>query len=391
MDHYRILFFTSSLRTGGAEHHLLNLCRYLRSAGHETAVCTLSPVEDGLESSFIDEKIQLFRLPLRSLRSLPAPRTVSGIRRIAGIFKPHIVHAHLFHAEVAAAFATLISPFAPLVVTRHSAGIEFHGWRTLAARLISPRVAACIVVSRRAAEEAMRQGFPPAKVALIPNAVDPERFRPLPAAEREKGRIALAAELYPEAVPRPFVLIGSTGGLKPVKNYPLMLRAASRLAAERASRPGAPELRFVIFGEGGERASYERLARELGLDRVFSLPGSRDDLERLYPLLDLFLLPSWNEGLPMALLEAMSSGVACVASDVGDVGEAIEGAGATVPPGDENALVEMLQRLIAQEDEMKELGRKARVRVLERYNVDIWGERTLSVYRSVLRRRSPKK
>jgi glycosyltransferase involved in cell wall biosynthesis len=385
MDRYRILFFTSSLRTGGAERHLLNLCRHLRSTGHEAAVCTLSPVEDGLERFFLDEKIQIFRLPLRSLRFLPAPRTVSGIRRIAGIFKPQIVHAHLFHAEVAAAFATLVAP-APLVATRHSAGLEFRGWRTLAARLVSPRFAACIAVSKGAAEEALRTGFPPAKIALIPNAVDPGRFRPLAEADREKGRAALAAELYPEAARRPFLLIGSAGGLKPVKNYPLMLRAASRLASERASRPGAPELRFVIFGEGEERSAYERLGRELGIDRIFSFPGSMDNLEALYPLLDVFLLPSLNEGLPMALLEAMSSGVACVASDVGDVGEVIAGAGVAAPPGDENALVEILQRLIAQEDRIKELGRKARVRVLERYNVDIWGERILAVYRSVLRR-----
>jgi glycosyltransferase involved in cell wall biosynthesis len=170
-----------------------------------------------------------------------------------------------------------------------------------------------------------------------------------------------------------------------------MLRVASRLVSERASLRGVPELRFVIFGEGEERSSYERLARELGIDSVFSLPGSMDDLEALYPLLDIFLLPSLNEGLPMALLEAMSSGVACVASDVGDMGEVIGGAGVAVPRGDENAFFDILQRLVTQEDKIKELGRTARVRVLERYNVDLWGERILSVYRSVLRRRSPEK
>ena len=224
---------------------------------------------------------------------------------------------------------------------------------------------------------------------MIPNAVDPGRFRPLAEADREKGREALAAELYPEAVRRPFVLIGSAGGLKAVKNYPLMLRAASRLASGRESRGGAPELRFVIFGEGEERSAYERLGRELGIERIFSLPGKRNDLESLYPLLDIFLLTSWSEGVPMALLEAMSSGVACVASDVGDVGEVIEDAGVAAPRGDENALVEILRDLVAQEAKIKELGRRARVRVLERYNLDLWGERVLSVYRSVLRRSSP--
>ncbi len=386
MDHYRILHFTSTLRTGGAERHLLNLSRHLRARGHEIAVCTLSTVEDGLEGRFIDEGIPLFRLPLGSLRFLPAPRTVSGIRRIAGGFEPQIVHAHLFHAEVAAAFATLVSP-AALVATRHSAGLEFRGWHALAARAISPRFDACIAVSAGAAREAIRTGFAPAKVALIPNAVDPARYRPLAAADRERGRTALCAELYPDAVPRELILIGSVGGLKSVKNHQLMLRAASRLVSERSSRPGAPALRFVIFGEGEERAACERLARELGIERIFSLPGERDDLESLYPLLDVFMLPSWSEGLPLALLEAMSSGVACVATDVGDVGEAIGDTGAVTPPGDEEALAEAVQYIIKKEDRLKELGRKARVRVLERYNEDLWGERIVSVYRSVLHNR----
>jgi glycosyltransferase involved in cell wall biosynthesis len=383
MDRYRILFITSSLRTGGAERHLLNLSRHLRAGGHEIAVCTLSTVEDGLESRFIDEGIPLFRLPLGSLRSLPAPRTVSGIRRIAGSFKPQIIHAHLFHAEVAAAFASLVAP-AALVATRHSAGLEFRGWRSLAARAVSPRFGACIAVSGGAAKEAIRTGFAPAKVALIPNAVDPARFRPLAATDRDRGRAALCAELYPDAVPRGLVLVGSVGGLKPVKNYPLMLRAASRIASERVSRPGAPELRFVIFGEGEERSTCERLARELGIDRIFSFPGERDDLEALYPLLDLFMLPSWNEGAPMALLEAMSSGVACVATDVGDMAEVIGDTGVVVPRGDERALAEAIKGIIIQEDRLKELGRRARVRVLERYHADLWGERIISVYRSVL-------
>jgi glycosyltransferase involved in cell wall biosynthesis len=385
MDRYRILFFTSSLRTGGAERHLLNLCRYLGATGHETAVCTLSPVEDGLESAFIDEGIRLFRLPLASLRYLPAPRNVSAVRRIARAFEPQIIHAHLFHAEVAAAFASFVAPTA-LVATRHSAGLEFGGWRALAARLIAPRFQACIAVSEASAREALRMGFRPAQVALIPNAVDPQRFRPLAEADRERGREALAAAIFPGAVPRPFLLIGSAGGLKAVKNHSLMLRSAARLASEHRTGPGAPELRFAIFGEGEERAALERLRRELGIDRIFALPGARDDLEAIYPLLDLFLLPSWNEGVPMALLEAMSSGVACVASDVGDVRTVLEGAGIVAPRGDEDALVGILRRLAARGDEVRELGRTARVRVLERYNVDLWGERMLSVYRSVLRR-----
>jgi glycosyltransferase involved in cell wall biosynthesis len=140
----------------------------------------------------------------------------------------------------------------------------------------------------------------------------------------------------------------------------------------------------VIFGEGEERENLAILSRDLGIDAFVSLPGKRENLEALYPLLDVFLLPSLTEGVPLALLEAMSSGVACLASDVGGVGEVLAGAGALARSKDESSFAEALQRIVKNNDERKELGRRARVRVLERYNIDIWGEKTLAVYRSVL-------
>jgi glycosyltransferase involved in cell wall biosynthesis len=384
MDHYRILFFTSSLRMGGAERHLLNLCRWLRSAGHEGAVCTTSPAEDGLEKSFLDESISIYRLPLTSLRSLPSPRAVSGLRRIAREFRPHLIHGHLFHGEIAAAFASMLMRV-PAIATRHSAGLEFRGWRKRAARLAAPRFAACIAVSRECAQEAFATGHRRDRVAVIPNAVDPERYHPIEALERERRRAALVEELFPGRIIAPFVLIGSAGGLKRVKNFPLMLRAAARLIAGH-DEPGlrGMELRFVIFGEGDEKDSLGALSHSLGVGSFVSLAGNRENLESLYPLLDVFILPSLSEGVPMALLEAMSSGVACVASDVGGVGEVLADVGRIVPSGDENAFAAALRDLATNEDERKELGRRARVRVLERYNADIWGEKIMAVYRSVI-------
>jgi glycosyltransferase involved in cell wall biosynthesis len=384
MDHCRILFFTSSLRTGGAEHHLLSLCRWLRSAGHESAVCTLSPVEDGIEKLLLDGSIPLFRCPLRSLRSLPSPRVASALRRVVRGFQPDLIHAHLFHGEVAAAFASVLVRV-PVVVTRHSAGLEFRGWRASAGRALGSRVAACIAVSREAAEEALAMGYHGDKVVVIPNAVDPERFRPVEEPARGRRRSALIAELFGDgSESRPLVLIGSAGGLKPVKNFPLMLRVASALLSNAERSAEGPGLRFVIFGEGRERENLAVLSRDLGIERFVSLPGKREALEEIYPLLDVFLLPSLTEGVPLALLEAMSSGLACLASDVGGVGDVLRGAGALARSQDESSFVEALQRLVRNGDERKELGRRARVRVLERYNIDIWGERTLAVYRSVL-------
>lgn len=384
MDHYRILFFTSSLRTGGAEHHVRNLCRWLTSAGHESAVCTLSRAEEGLEALLLADSITLYRCPLRSLWALPTPRVIAGIRRVMRSYQPQLIHAHLFHAEVAAVVASSLARV-PVVVTRHSAGLEFRGWHAAAARMLGPRIAACIAVSAQAAEESLALGYRRDKVATIPNAIDPETFRPLDGSAREQKRAALCAELFGNSMAaEPVVLIGSVGGLKPVKNFPLMLRVASMILSDAGTGPGGTALRFVIFGEGSERGRLAALCRDLGIERFVSLAGKKENLEEIYPLLDIFLLPSLSEGVPLALLEAMSSGVACLASDVGGVGEVLQGAGVLANSEDERSFLESLQRVVMNGEERREFGRKARIRVLERYNIDIWGERTLAVYRSVL-------
>lgn len=380
MEPLRILFFTSSLGVGGAENHLLGLCRYLAGAGHSPSVCTLSRHEGGLEAVLVAEGIPLFRLPLDCLRRLAAPRIVSGLRRVIEASRPDVIHAHLYHAEIAAGFSSLFTRV-PVVTTRHSAGLEFRGARAWIAGLLSRRFAACIAVSEETAREAVSNGFPARLVEVLPNAVDPDRFKPAPAAERGRRRAALAASLFPGAPARDVLLVGSAGGLKPVKNFPLLLRAASRLVG----RPGAPEIRFVIFGEGGERRTLAALASELGLEARFALPGRRDDLEDIYPLLDIFVLPSSREGVPLALLEAMSGGVACVASEVGGIPGVLSGAGVLVPPGDEDGFVAAIRRLAEDGDTRMELGRLARVRVLERYAVEIWGERMLAIYRAAAR------
>jgi glycosyltransferase involved in cell wall biosynthesis len=383
MDRYRILHFTSSLKVGGAEHHLLNLCRYLKGAGHEPVVCTISAAEEGIESVLMLEDVPIYRLPLRSLAALPTPAIDRSLRRILGECEPDLLHGHLFHGEVVAAWARLRSR-APLVVTRHSAGLEFGGWRRILARWYGRAISRCIAVSREAGAEARRMGYPDEKISILPNAIDARRFRPLGEPGRREGRRSLIAELFHGEDAERVMLIGSVGGLKPVKAYSLFVRAAARRAAGGSENTAAVAPRFVIFGEGPERAGLEELARSLGLGRFLALPGRRDDVEDVYPLLDAFVLTSRSEGVPLALLEAMSAGVPCVASDVGGIAEVLGDTGLVVSSGDEEGFAEALARLAADRALRSDLGRRSRVRVLERYDVDIWGERITAIYGDAL-------
>jgi glycosyltransferase involved in cell wall biosynthesis len=385
MDSYRILFFTSSLRGGGAENHLLNLCRYLKSLGHEPAVCTISPEEDGLEHVMLIDGIGLIRLPLRSLADLLSPAKIWTLRGIVKRFDPDIMHAHLFHGEVVAWVSSHFAG-APLVVTRHSTGLEFRGWRKVLARLMNSRLARVIAVSREAAVEAEGMGYRRENISLIPNAIDTRRFRPLGEEERENQRRLLLERYFPDAA-ADTPIIGSMGGLKPIKNFPLLIRLAVIFAGEG---PLAAVPRFLMFGEGAERERLEKLSSDLGAKAFVALPGRRERPEEVYPLFDIFVLPSRSEGVPMALLEAMASAVPCVASDVGDIGEVISETGFTVSEGDEEGFAAAVRTLVENPPLRAELGRKARVRILELYDTDVWGDAILGIYRSLIGHQQPR-
>ena len=385
MKPYRILFFISSLDCGGAEIHLLNLAMFLKKAGHIPAVCTLSSGEGALDTAFFSNEIPLFRLPLDSLSELAFPSKIRSLKRILNGFGPDIVHGHLYHAEVVALAASFIQRL-PLAVTRHSSGLELNGARRFAARLIHLRARAIIAVSGEAYEEAESLGCSEEKLELIANAVDTERFKPMNTSEREDRRKGLVEKVFGDAVPYSAgtIIIGSVGGLKSVKDYPFLIEVASRVSNDVRLEGRGLKPRFVIVGEGEERRRLEWLLKNKGLQHVVALFGYSDELERIYPLFDIFALTSKAEGVPLALLEAMASSVPAVATDVGGVKEALGDCGLAVPHGDVDSFVEGLSTLILDGDLRTELGRRARVRAMEKFDREAWGEAVLDIYRRMI-------
>lgn len=383
MESYRILFFISSLGSGGAENHLINLCRYLKSSSHTPAVCTVSSRDAELEGIVSSESVPLFRLNLGSLRELAYPANILKVKKIVDEFTPDIIHAHLFHAEVVTALAGRFTA-APLLATRHSTGLEFGGWRRWAVLLMRSRFDSLLAVSDEACREAVEMGYRRERLATVPNAVDTARFHPLDDAQRLVKKGTLLGKFFPGRAAAQHLLVGSVGGLKPVKNFNTIPRIAARFMRERPDL--TPFLCFMIVGEGRQREQLTRLAEDLGAASIIAMPGNTERPEDFYPLFDVFVLPSLAEGVPMALLEAMASGAACVATDVGGVGEVLGDTGKVVPGRDENALFQAVEELLDNENERSELGRNARQKVMESYNIEAWGGKIVNTYRSVLGR-----
>jgi glycosyltransferase involved in cell wall biosynthesis len=167
-------------------------------------------------------------------------------------------------------------------------------------------------------------------VVVIPNGVDVDRFAPQPERRRAiRAELGIAADA-PAA--------GILAALRPEKNHELFLRAAARV------RVTLPAARFVVIGDGPERPAVEGWIDELGLREAVLLLGNRSDVPDVLAALDVLALTSHMEANPVSILEAMSTGLPVVATNVGSVSESVrEGVtGFLVPAGDEPALAARL-------------------------------------------------
>ncbi len=178
-------------------------------------------------------------------------------------------------------------------------------------------------------------------------------------------------------------LIGAVGRLETQKGHTFLLEAA------RALLQRWPEVLFVIAGEGSQRAVLEQQIRALGLERQVKLLGRRSDMEALYAALDLFVMPSLDEGTPMVLLEAMRAGLPVIATRVGGVPQLIRAGetGVLVEPEDTAALAGAMQRCLADALMARRLGAAAAREIRERHSAEAMESRYRALYDRIASKR----
>jgi glycosyltransferase involved in cell wall biosynthesis len=351
----RIALLTTALARGGAESQVAQLAAGLIRAGEDVSIISLTEPE-----AFTDVA------PVYSLHMRPGEANPAALVRLAVLLRrlrPHVVHAHMFHANLMARIIRMVVP-APVICTLHSVAESPRSGggtrkRDLAYRITDPLAAVTVAVSHAVAErhataKAVRGG----KVRVIPNGVDTSRFHPDPAArERVRQELQLGDE---------FVWLAA-GRLMWKKDYPTLLAAFARTAGV-----------LLIAGEGPLEAEL-RAAAPPGVQFL----GSRNDMPALMQAADAFVLSSVVEGLPVALLEAAASGLPCVATNAGGVREVVP-ATFLVPPSDPAALADaMLFVMGMPEDERRAVGEAMRVVALAEHDMDKIVFRWLALYREV--------
>jgi glycosyltransferase involved in cell wall biosynthesis len=229
-----------------------------------------------------------------------------------------------------------------------------------------------IVPSRAVAEDlVMRLGYPARKLVVVPNGIELPPFESR--TEVEPGtEVGSRTEVEPgtevgahtRTGPGTGELIGTLSVLEPFKGIDVFLRAAAQLAARH------PDWRFVTFGSGSDSERLAALARELGIADRVERPGFVAGGEALRRM-GVYVLSSYWENAPMALLEAMAAGVPVVASAVDGVPEIVDhNTAQLVPPGDPSAIAEAIERLRANRTLRDAQVLAARDRVRERFTAE---------------------
>lgn len=226
-----------------------------------------------------------------------------------------------------------------------------------------------VAVSPQVEEELLRSGLRATRLRRIANGVATSMPR---------------AQL-PTSNSRDVVTIGMATRLVEEKGVADLLQAASQL------RNLSHRLRFVIAGDGPLREDFEAQASALGVAEGITFLGFVPDMRSFYASLDIFVLPSLREGLPMSVLEALAAGRPVIASRVGAIPDVVlhEWSGLLIEPGDTSALVSALKRLIEDPSLRTRLGENARLHIEESHSALAMSKLYLGLYRDVRRQRPP--
>lgn len=237
--------------------------------------------------------------------------------------------------------------------------------------LLKKYISIYVVPTREISDEIKQQGFVPAKIRHIANGVDIEKFIPVPAAE--KARLRQELKLPGKS------LILYAGRLEKGKGVDVLLAGWPAVCQQ------FPMAHLLILGEGTLRASLESQAKSLvGHEQIHFL-GTINDLPKYLQCADIYILPSLAEGLSNALLEAMSSGLAIVASGIGGTCEVVTNGvnGLLTVPGDYINLSQKIIFLLQAPVEQKMIGQEARRTIIGNYNIESVAKKHNCIYQEL--------
>jgi glycosyltransferase involved in cell wall biosynthesis len=323
----RVLQLISSGGYYGAENMLLNLCASQENAGCRNSLLLFYNVHAPNVEFYERARRRGISVRMVHCKGRADWRAVRQIREYIREDAVDVVHTHGYKADLYGYMAARGRK--PVVATCHNwvGGTTALGIYNRLDRMVLKRFNAIAAVSDAVRDRLVQCGVPAGKIHTIANGIDVKAF----------------ASSGPELRALPGQVIGMVARLDMQKGFEYLLQAVRRLAGQ------FPGVKVVITGEGPDRGAIEQMIGHYGLANRVTLAGQQSDMAAAYAAMDIFVLPSLNEGLPMTILEAMAASRPVVATRVGAIPDVVrEGqTGLLVNPRDTAGLQDALAQLLA--------------------------------------------
>lgn len=347
-----VLYLIETSGPGGAENILISLVKNLDRSRYRSFVCLLrdgwlkTQLESlGIETIVVPQYGALDILWLFRIYRLLKHRSI------------HVMHAHEFAMNVYGSFLSSVTGI-PIVATVHGKDYFWVKWRRRLAYRFVARQSVMVSVSEDLKQfVTQRAAINPDRVRIVHNGIDLYRY-----AESDRPNTVRKELKINDNQP----VIGTVGNLYSVKGHTYLLRACAVVARV------FPDFVLLVAGRGDQLGALEEEARSLGILGNIRFLGFRDDVPCLLQAMDVFVLPSVSEGLPLSILEAMALGKPVVASNVGGIPEVVKDGitGYLVPPKDPEPLAEKILLLLHHPQVAVYLGQSGRKRVHEAFSLE---------------------
>lgn len=361
-----VLLVITDLEIGGVPLHLARLARSLRNAGLRVTVVSLVPPGP------VARRLAADGIPVRSARAAHRLDLLAVLRlaRILRQTRPALVHAFLFHANLAARLAAAIIGFPARRLLCEIQTVEIERRWHLALEALTCRLSRCTIANSPsvAAHLHRHARIPLSRLVCIPGGIDLDDF---------DARAAEHSARLPVLPDRPlFVWVGR---FDPIKRLDVLLDAFARARPRIGGH-------LVLIGDGPLRESIRAHAARAGIAPHVTFAGLRDDVPAWLTRADVFVFPSAAEGMPNALLEAMAAALPIITTDAPGCRDLIqhERTGLLVPPGDSRAVADAMLRLATDPPLARRLGHAARREIQRAYRLDLCHARYLSLYAHAL-------
>lgn len=346
----------------------------IRFSPRDVIHCVAIPFTGSLQERLTEKNIPYF-ISKQPLHISP----VSLARLLRYIRKHHadIVHTHGFRANLYGRISALLTG-RKHVATMHVSlydYIDTPGWRRyiyiLIERLMSVITARFICVSLEMAADAHKMGIPRQKIIHIPNGIDMGRF------SGDIDTVRVRRELH---IAKNENVIGTVGRMVTEKGQIYLLEALEHLKSKW------PDLKCVLIGEGPLQPSLKHYARKARINEMCIFLAPRNDIEAIYSIFDIFVLPSIREPFGLVALEAMAAGVPVIATDAGGPKDYIHSGynGILVPSENAQALAGQINRLLSDASLCETLVAEGIKTVKEYYSIEKTTELICQVYRQLI-------